>query len=64
MTGEQFFFEDNPDDPEMTPDEFRPDVDKAITEWLLDPNAGTVEERIAFAESLDRYDLIDRIRDS
>jgi hypothetical protein len=58
------YFKDDPDDPEMVPDEFAADVDLAVTEWLLDPNVGTVDDRIEFAESLDRYDLVDRIRAS
>lgn len=54
----------DPEDSAVGSDEFGPEMEDAIAAWLLDPNAGTVEERVGMAESLDRYDLVDRIRDT
>jgi hypothetical protein len=59
--GEPFLFVDNPEDPEMGPDE--KSAEPAIEDWLMNGfGSMTVAERIATAESLDRYDVADKIR--
>lgn len=56
-----YLFKDNPEDPETGPDE--ESADPAIEQWLMsDYGSMTKPERIEMAESLDRYDVADRIR--
>lgn len=57
----EFYFTDDPQNPEQGPDEET--AEPALEQWLLeDYGSMTVEERIAMAESLDRYDIADKIR--
>ena len=57
----EFLFKDDPDNPESGPDE--ESAEPALEDWLLeDYGSMTVDERITMAESLDRYDIADRIR--
>lgn len=59
----EFLFKDDPDNPESGPDE--ESAEPALANWLLeDYGSMTVDERITMAESLDRYDIADRIRAS
>lgn len=51
---EAMMAEDGPDDESAEP---------ALEKWLLeDYGSSTAEERITMAESLDRYDIADKIR--
>lgn len=56
-----FIFEDDPNNPGIGPDE--ESAEAALEEWLMENyGSATVDERIAMAESLDRYDVADKIR--